>query len=199
MKVQEIDQKRVAALKGQTTKMQQAVDALDVNDDKSLAEASDLRSRMKQYERAMTKEKKEWLDPINVLRNKIFGVFRPFEEQVATAIKSVDTKIIDFQNKKEEEARREEIKLQSRIDKGTLRPETALRKMGEIDTPDSMIQGGNGKTVIQERRDVEIVALSAIPRAYLVPDMVAIRQAVLLENRKIAGVRIITRKVLASR
>src|SRR3990167_3526493 len=139
MKVREIDKKQISAIKGHTTRLQAQVDSLEVNDDESMELAGDLRSKIKQYERAMAKEKKEWLDPINVLRTKVFGVFRPFEAQVDEAIKKVDSKIIAYQIYKEEEARKIEAKLQARIEKGTLKPETALRKMGEVDVPGSPI------------------------------------------------------------
>lgn len=196
---QEIDQKRIAAIKGQTTRMQSAVEAIEIVDAASMAEASDLRSRMKQYERAMAKEKKTWLDPINLLRNKVFGAFRPFEAQVAEGIKAVDTKIIAYQNKIEAEARAKEAKLQARIDKGTIKPETAMRQMEEAPTPDSMVTGQHGKTVIQERRDAVVEDAALIPREYLLPDMVLIRQKVLNEGVAIPGIKIVTNKVLSSR
>jgi len=199
MKVREIDKKQISAIKGHTTRLQAQVDSLEVNDDESMELAGDLRSKIKQYERAMAKEKKEWLDPINVLRTKVFGVFRPFEAQVDEAIKKVDSKIIAYQIYKEEEARKIEAKLQARIEKGTLKPETALRKMGEVDVPDSMITSEHGKTIVREHRDIEVVDIGKIPREWLVPDYVAIRQAVLTENKIVPGVKIVTRKVLASR
>lgn len=199
MQVKEVDQKKVAAIKGQTTRMQAQVEALEIKDDATQQTASELRSRIKTYERAMAKEKKEWLDPINVLRNKIFSVFRPFEAQVAQAIKAVDTKIIGYQELKEKEAREQEAKLQARVDKGTLKPETALRKMEDVDVPDTMIESTHGKTIIQERRDVEIVDLAKIPREYLLVDMVLLRNAMLVEGKQVPGAKVITKKVLSSR
>lgn len=198
MQLREVDQRRVAAIKGQTTRMQAQVDALEITDDASMAIASDLRSKIKQYERAMAKEKKDWLDPINLLRNKVFAVFKPFESQVNTALKAVDSKIIDYQNHKEAEAQKEAERLQKRVERGTLKPETALRKMGEVDTPDTMVETDNGKTVFQERRDIE-VDIDKLPKEYMIPDYVKIRRAALQENRTIEGVTIVTKKVIASR
>lgn len=186
-----------------TTISNQAGDVM-IDSQESLSQATDILSKIKASAKDVEKRKKEITDPLNAALKSARSLFKPLEDDLSTAERTIKGKMLDYSNEVEEEARKKAAKLEDRVERGTMRTDTAMRKMDEIETVGSSVQGASGSVQFRTVRNIKIVDPTKIPLKYLSNEKVlaAISAAVrtdVLNGTKVDGVEIVEEKQIAAR
>lgn len=186
-----------------TTIGNQAGDLL-IDSKESLAQATDILSKIKSASKDLKNRKEEITKPLNEALKSARNLFKPLEDDLATAERCIKDKMLDYANDVEAKAAAEAAKLEKRVEKGTMRTDTAMRKMDEIETVDSQVKGDNGSVQFRTVRNIRVVDPQKIPLKYLMNEKViaAISAAVrtdVLNGTKVDGVEIVEEKQVAAR
>lgn len=186
-----------------TTISNQAGDLL-IDSKESLAQATDILSKIKTASKDVKNRKEEITKPLNEALKSARSLFKPLEDDLSTAERCIKDKMLDYANEVEAKAAAEAAKLEKRVEKGTMRTDTAMRKMDEIETVDSQVKGENGSVQFRTVRNIRVVDPQKIPLKYLMNEKVlaAISAAVrtdVLNGTKVDGVEIVEEKQVAAK
>ena len=176
--------------KKQVLTVQQKANALTVENPNDAKAASDLLHAIKEATRQLTEKKTDITRPAMESLAKVKALFAPLELALKDADKTVRAKIIAYEIEKQDKIDKETAKIVARAAKGTIRPETAVKKLGEV--------GEVSKTEglrVQTRRKLEITDESLIPREFMTPNREAITRA-LFADIVIPGCELKEEKIL---
>lgn len=138
--------------------------------------------------------RKEITAPLMASLASARALFAPFEDSLKKSEKSIKAAMKVFSDAEDMRIEAEKARIAARVEKGTMRPDTALDKLNAVGaTPTA-----NGTSVRYLSR-VRIVDESKIPRMYLVPDMAAITKAVVQDGLVVEGVEGYKEKIISSR
>ena len=193
-----IDTKELAPIKAQVSKLENQATAVAIESQEGYENAIDLVSKLKETGSEIKKKKESVTKPLNEALRNVRDMFRPLETQFENAERIIKNKLLDYKRKKDEEARAEEAKVAARVAKGTMKLETAEKKMDSIERVENTTRGQVGQVQIKKIRKVRITNQDEVPRKYLVPDMVLIRQDA-LGGIVIPGVEIYEEETIAAR
>lgn len=198
-----VDEKAVAVVEKRLTKAEQYATDLVVDSDKAEQTATAALSELNRLGDEITGQKEELTKPLNAVLLAIRKRYKPLEEAHTNAISMIKRKLIAYHDKKKKAADEEAARIAARAAKGTIKPETAVRKMDEIAPVAKNVKTEQGalqykkvpvatitKTVA-ELTDAEIV--SHARAGYLVWNESAARKAALAlgtEGEVIAGVTV---------
>lgn len=197
-------QPNLTPVKRQVTTISNQAGDLMIDSQESLSQATDILSKIKASAKDVEKRKKEITDPLNAALKSARSLFKPLEDDLSTAERTIKGKMLDYSNEVEEEARKKAAKLEDRVERGTMRTDTAMRKMDEIETVGSSVQGASGSVQFRTVRNIKIVDPTKIPLKYLSNEKVlaAISAAVrtdVLNGTKVDGVEIVEERQVAAR
>ena len=186
-----------------TTISNQAGD-LFIDSNESLAAATDILSKIKAASKDVKNRKEEITKPLNDALKSARSLFKPIEDDLATAERTIKGKMLDYSNEVERKAAEQAAKLEKRVEKGTMRVDTAMRKMDDIETVGSSVQGESGSIQFRTVRNIKIVDPTKIPLKYMMNEKVlaAISAAVrtdVLNGTKVDGVEIVEEKQIAAK
>lgn len=183
--------KELEIVKNNTSKALAAANALVILNDEDLHKAKDLLTNVNLAGDMIQKLKDGIIKPINEGLKGIRAMFSPPETEKEQTVMIIKQKMIFYHNAIEEKRRIEEARIAARVEKGTMKIETAARKIEDMPAIQTKIADGNsvGSVVFKEEKKVVVVDEALIPRQYLVPDMVLIRRAA-LAGVEIPGVKI---------
>ena len=155
----------------------------------------DLLHQLKEIETKLITRKQEITRPLMDSLSSVRELFRPLETAYAQAKKVVKDKMLAWQIAEEERVEAEKARISARVEKGTMKVETALNKLDAVgDAPKST----TGKTQMRSIQKLEIIEEKMIPREYCIPDREKIFTA-LKEGIKVPGAKIRIEKILAGR
>lgn len=194
--MQNIDEKELSVMKGFVSKLEKQAQSITISSADEHKKAIDLVAVLKETGSKIKNKKESITKPINEALKNIRSMFKPIEDQFESAEEIIKTKLIDYTRKVNEEARKKEQAIANRVEKGTLKVETAERKMGEIEKVEKTTKGEKGEVQIRMIKKVRIEDETKIPREYLVPDMVKIRKDA-LGGKEIAGIVVYEEESLA--
>lgn len=198
------EQPNLTPVKRQVTTISNQAGDLMIDSQESLSQATDILSKIKTSAKDLKSRKEEITNPLNAALKSARSLFKPLEDDLATAERTIKGKMLDYSNEVEEEARKKAAKLEDRVERGTMRTDTAMRKMDEIETVGSSVQGASGSVQFRMVRNIKIVDPTKIPLKYLSNEKVlaAISAAVrtdVLNGTKVDGVEIVEEKQIAAR
>lgn len=197
-------QPNLTPVKRQVTTISNQAGDLDIDSQESLQAATDILSKIKTSAKEVKAKKDEIIKPMNAALKSARDLFRPLEADLATAERTIKDKMLDYSNAVEAEAAEKAAKLEKRVEKGTMRTDTAMRKMDEIETVGDSVKGESGSVQFRTVRTIKIVDPAKIPLKYLANEKVlaAISAAVrtdVLNGTKVDGVEIVEEKQVAAR
>lgn len=199
MSEQTIESKEVALVKRQATEALSAANDIAIESQEDLEKATDVLSKIKQVGK-MIKERKELITrPLMDSLNSVRDLFKPIEQSHAEAESIIKRKMLAFQDEQDRKRREEEARIAARVEKGTMKIETAVRKVEALPTVSTAAQGKVGAISTRIIKKVRIVDESKLPREYLMPDMARINDAALKQSKEIPGVEVYEEKVIAAR
>ena len=180
----EIRETEVVEYRSQTSFVRDRANVLIIKTAEDMEKASELLTQVKQVAKAITERKESITRPLMAGLSEARNLFKPFEVDYIEAEKTIKAKMLAYSIDEEERIEKEKSKVEGRLERGTIRQDTAISKMEAIgDAPTSY-----GKTSLRTVTKVRVVDESLIPREYLVPDMGKITEAVMKQKLTIAGV-----------
>lgn len=191
-------------VKRQVTTISNQAGDLFIDSNESLAAATDILSKIKAASKDVKNRKEEITKPLNDALKSARSLFKPIEDDLATAERTIKGKMLDYSNEVERKAAEQAAKLEKRVEKGTMRVDTAMRKMDDIETVGSSVQGESGSIQFRTVRNIKIVDPTKIPLKYMMNEKVlaAISAAVrtdVLNGTKVDGVEIVEEKQIAAK
>lgn len=169
-------------------------EAIQIVNDSRLAQASEALSKLNVIGDKITAEKEKLTVPLNQALKEIRGRYKPVENIYETAITILRQKISAYQTEKIRKQREEEAKIAARLEKGTLKLETALNKLDELPVVQDKIATDTGIVKFREDKTLKIVDRGLIPNEYWVIDEKAVLNA-LKSNLEVPGASLETTMV----
>lgn len=192
-----IETKELTHLKAQVTKVENQAQLVQIETQENYTQAVDLLSKLKETGNLIKTKRESITKPLNEALRNARELFKPIEDQFANAESIIKTKLLDYKRKVDDEARKKEAQIAKRVEEGTLKLETAEKKLESIERVDATTRGNIGEVQVRKVRKVRIINEAAIPRQYLVPDMVAIRRDA-LNGIQIEGTEVYEEEIIAA-
>lgn len=180
----------------------EAASNLKIADDKGMEKATEMLSNINKLGDMLKKRKDGIIKPINAGLLNIRNLFRPAEANKLEAEKIIKDKMIKYQTKVEEDLKKEEGKIEARVDKGTLKPETGVKKLDELKPVENKVESKSGSVAFKDVKVVKVEDESKIPREYFELNMVKVRRDALALDKEgkdqIPGVKVEIEKQVAN-
>ena len=150
----QVDTKKVATVKGQLTKAKKVVEGFEIKTVEDYELAGKKFIELKKLSKEFNKEKKEWLDPINLLRAKIFSYTKPVEDGFKKLLGDIDTSMRQWEIKIEEERQAEAKAIEEKVDNGEMKLADATNAVSNLEAVEQ-VETDKGK--IHQRVSHELV------------------------------------------
>lgn len=148
----------------------------------------ELGGQIKKAQKLLTEKKEAITKPLNEALKNARDLFRPHETALENLERHLKGLMLAFKEKERKEAETQKAKLESKVESGYMKPETAVAKAQAIETTDKTVKTTTGAKATETYRiEYVVVDVNLIPREYLVPDMQAIKLA-FKEGKPVAGV-----------
>lgn len=186
-------------IKNNSNKALASAQALTVTTEEEKDAAAELLTNIKRAMDMLKKMKESVTKPLNEALKNARAMFEAPEDGLENALAVVKQKLLAYQVKIEDERKKKEAALAARVEKGTMKLETAARKIEYMPTIQRQVAAADGtaKVIFRDEKKVVITDENLIPREYLMLDMVKIRK-VALAGVAIPGVTIEIVKNLAN-
>jgi len=194
-----IPQKEVAEYNNQISLVVEKAEGLTIVSKEDMVVASDVLDEVKKVEKSIVDRKKEITGPLMTALASARGLFKPLEEGHKEAKGIIKVKMLDYTVAEEERIEIEKERVVKRVEKGTMRVDTGIKKMEGIGDAPKSFEGTNSKTSIRKITKLRITDESLIPREYLIPDMKKLTEAVLKDNLEVPGTETFIEKSIVGR
>lgn len=166
------------------------VQELTINSKEDLDGAVELLSQINKYGDSIKEEKDKVLRPLLDATKAERARWKPIEDTVKEGVATLKTKMGDYHTMVEEKAKEEQEKIANRVGegRGKIKVETAVKKIGEVETAEKNVSTDAGKATFITVKKFEVEDISKLPVEYLLPNEVAIRKA-MKEGTELPGVR----------
>lgn len=190
--------KEIEVIKKDVGTIAKKISDLEIKTADDLMKATDVLSQIKTAQKNLKATKdtilQPQLDAVTATRN----LFKPFEEQLSEAEGAIKDKMIRYEADVDAAAKKQEATIEKKLDEGTMKPETAARKIEQIPTVGSQVTGARGVVQFRIQKKIVIENATLLPREYLIPDESKIRKAA-LAGLQIPGVKVVEEKIVAAR
>src|SRR3990167_1293321 len=208
-----METKSLTPIRTQASKVLTIANALSITNDSELALAVDVMHNIKNVQKEAEAAKKKITDPLNEALKSARALFAPIEEMWKDAELIVKTKMSAFYEKVSAERAKKEAELAARVEKGTLKIETAAKKLDAIPEAQTSVQGKKGEIQFRTVRKVIFTDFSQeelyngngakenilhlVKEGYLVWDEVKARKEV-LAGKELYGTKVVEEKIIAA-
>ena len=165
--------------------LEQAARSLIITDSDGYKAADSLLKEIMRNEKKVSEVREQHTRPAMDTLAFIRDLFKPAELSIADAKKVIKAKMLAYKLAEDEKIEREKAKLAARVEKGTMRSDTAAGKMEALEESKEIPAVKSSVKVLIK---VRVTDLSLVPIEYLVADMAKITTAVLREGLTIPGV-----------
>jgi len=178
-------------VKGKVLAVQEAAYKYVIKEASDLTLGENMLRTIKEIETGITTRKEEITRPLMKALASARDLFKPLETGHAEAKKVIKEKMLAWQIEEDERIAKEQAKIAARVEKGSLKAETAAGKLATIEE-------GKSKLNTRTLRKLDIFDEAAIPREYLVPDRDAITKA-LFAGTVVPGAQLKEEKVIVTK
>lgn len=170
-------EKELSVVRTQTTKAFAAAEQLTIKTDEDMEAATDLLSKIKKVGKLIKERKEAITRPLMESLNSTRDLFKPLEQSHASAESIIKTKMLGYQHEVEEKNRIEQQRIAARVEKGTMKQETAIEKIGNQQEVKKQAEGKVGKITTRKVTKYRVTDESKLPREFLIPNMSKINEA----------------------
>ena len=179
----------IGQIKTQLTALEKKATGAVIETAEQYADAIDFLSKIKAIAKFIKQEKEKITDPANATIKAARNFFAPFEQKYIEGESILKSKILEYKREVDRKARIEEERIAARAEKGTIKPETAERKMDAVVRVENTTRGRVGEVQIRKIKKVRITDELLVPREYLRVDEAAVRRDA-LGGKTIPGVEV---------
>ena len=180
--------KELTQVTSRLTKMQDVVHALVVKDDASQVEATNILAGIKSIAKQIKDFKDLRIKPINDALKLLRSDYKPVEDYCKEKESIVKGKMIVYHREQEAIRLKKEEALAKRVEKGTMKVETAEKKLEEAPEVQNKVEAEKGSATFRKVKNFEVTDLSKLPIEYHTANTVLIRQE-MRSGRELPGVR----------
>lgn len=188
--------KELTDTKTKATKALSYASSLEVSNKENYDAALEEGKRIKLVLTSVTSRKEEITKPMNDALKSTRALFKPIEEGLESALEQIRAKMTRWYSDEQRRAREEEQKLADKVDRGTMKPETAVKKAAEIESPESHTKTDTASATMRKVTKYRVVDKSKIPLEYMEPNMAAIQRQ-FRQGQPVAGVEAYEEEQLA--
>lgn len=152
-------EKQITTVKQQTTKMLNAANELTILNDSDLSKATDALAVVKNLGKQIKERKEQITKPLLEALNSARDLFKPLEQSHVEAERIIKVKILNYQDEQDKKRKEEAEKIALRVEKGTLKQETAMKKLENLPEVQTTTVGKIGKTSTRIIKKVRITPL----------------------------------------
>jgi len=172
---------------------------LVVDSQESMIQAATLTGKIKEVIKLSEKKEKELLAILEKTEiAKEHAQVREIRLKLEKASKFVSNLVNKYQTAEARRANEEAARLAARVERGTMKLDTAVRKMDEIEKPLEKFETADGSVSFKTIPKLNIIDPTLIPREYMTMDLPRIFAA-LKEGIDVPGAQIIQVKSLNNR
>ena len=193
-----IEKKALAPIKARVNKMTAFVESLVISDNKSLKEAIAIRSGIKDVAKQIKTWKDDRIKPLQESISLLRDDVRPLEELCESSTEIVDKKMLAYNKEVEANRKKEEDKINSKVETGKMTIETASKKLETVPEVQTSVKGDKGSVTFKKVKNFRVVDLSKVPIEFHLPDMGAIRKQ-MYAGIELAGVEYFEEDQIAGR
>lgn len=168
--------------------------ALSITSDADMPRATELLSQVNQALDQVTDEEDKVVKPLKEALKAEQGRWKPIKSTLEAARDAIRSAMSKYQTSVTLARKQEEERLAARVEKGTMKLETAARKMTEAPVPVQAVETASGSIRFRTVQKLVIVKPADIPREYLIPDEVAIKAA-LKAGKAVPGCQLVDEQV----
>lgn len=179
---------KVAPVPKDVVALQSQVTTLVIKNVDDLTQASVLREMLKKKQKSIDEEKAKMLKPILEAEKVERARWKPQEDIIKSALLQLDSSMSAYQTEARKRELEAEKKIAEQMDKGTIKPTTAIRKMGEIERSATKVTTSVGSTGFVTTPFCELEDIKLVPMEYHEVDMTKIRK-LMLAGVKVKGIR----------
>ena len=163
---------KIVAFEQEVSPIIQKASELSIESQEDVAEAVEVLSRLNKSLDAIEAEKDKVLGPLKEAAKAEKARWKPLEDMFGDAVSRIRGLLSAFQTAQVKAAKEEEEKILARTKegKGNFTAETAIKKLGEIETPVEKVAVASGGLSFRESKVLKIVDVDLIPRSLMVPD-----------------------------
>lgn len=186
----ETSTKEIAPVKAKVNQALVAVRGIVIKTPEDFETGVELGNKIKLVSKAVTQRKEAITKPLNEALKSARELFRPLENDLATAETELKSKMLTFKEEERKAIAETQAKAEARVEKGTMKEETAKKKVQEAQanaTEKTVKTESGAKATEKFVTEYVIVDESLIPREFLVPDMAKIKEA-MKSGQPVAGV-----------
>jgi pyridoxal biosynthesis lyase PdxS len=172
---------------------------LVVDSKESMIQAATLLGKLKDLKKTTADEEAILSDELAKLDlTKQYDAKREFRLKIEKAVKFISDRVNTYQTAEAKRAAIEAAKITARAEAGTIKLDTAIRKMNEIDQPITKLETADTKATFKTIPKLDITDPMLIPREYLKVDEVAVFAA-LKAGKTVPGAHIIQVQSITNR
>lgn len=179
------------AIQKQVSPLVAKAEALTITSAKDMQKASAMRVALKAMANTIKTEKDKVMRPLLDAVAAERARWSIAETAISQALSYTDSKMSAYQTAEKAKADAETTKIAARVTKGTLKADTAIAKLENIETPAEVIENDDGGTKFRTVEQFEITNIKDVPVEYLLPNETMIRAA-MKKGVKLPGVRYFT-------
>lgn len=153
-----------------------------------LEQAIEARKEISKTKKILELQKQEIVGPLNQALKKTRELFKPYEQRLEIVDGWLKEQMLQWEAIQEAERKKKEAEVETKIAEGEMTFEEAGRKIEKIEKKIEAVP-------TREIEEVEIYDKEALPRTYLIPDLMAIK-AFLKGGGTMSGARLVKRKVV---
>lgn len=177
------DDKQIAVIKKEINPLVTKAADLKIVDVKTMGQSVELLSRCNHLLDQITEEKEKITKPLNEALKEVRTRYAPVESPLKDAITLLRAEQSRYQTAEMARQRAEEAKIAERAKKGTIKLDTAVKKMSEVEKAEEKVVTSAGMVKFREKPAVKIINANKIPREFLVPDEAKILDALKAGNK----------------
>lgn len=197
--VSEPKTKDLAVHKARATRVSNTIEKMTIASEEDYSKAGDYLLEIRKARKEVVEKKRGILDPINLAAKRTREFFKPVEIMLDQAQGKAERAMLDYRRQAEAEEKAKEAELEEKMDRGEITIDEAIGEAEKVQQPAKTVYGARGRTTVRVTEDVE-VDLTELPREYMLPDMVKIRDHALgrsgHDRRNIPGVKIVQREAI---
>lgn len=182
------NEKAIAIIEKQLNPLISKAVKIEITSDDEQRAAGELLSQINKQSDALKKLKEGLTKPMNAALKAARALFAPREEKIEVAVDALRVAMGAYKRAADLKVAEAERKLADRVEKGTMKAETAVRKMSELEVAESHIETDSGSVKFRDVKRFEVMDIHLLPMEYHVADEVAIRKE-MVAGRELAGVR----------
>lgn len=191
------DEKAIAVIEREAQPILKKAHDIIISSPEQMESAAEMLSRLNQLNDQLTTLKETVTKPLNAAIKAARELFKPRETKLEEAITLIRKEMGRYQLAEDRKAKEAEAKLAARVDKGTMKAETAVKKMDAIEKPEKNIETNSGSVTFRDDKFFEVINISELPIEYHLSNDVAIRKA-MKSGTELPGVKYWMEKIVVN-